>query len=330
MVNARLVLLRWKMESRAWLEAMWEGRWFGIALTGICAMVCVYLQWEVPGPGVSVAVMGVAAALMTARTKASGAEKVVWMLIITSLLLSEVLAIRKDRAAHDDQLANILREEVEARRESKAKFRDIGNGINDQSQLSQKQFKATVQQQSQQFEATMKKAQIGIDEMTGGDSYAIVFPFVSSATDNTFKLHARLCDKCEYSLQHVSISMQTVDQMSLEISKETMIYQGMIDHDYLTSLAPATVSPAPTGETTYKFTILSRSKPILEDLKVRFNPQLKKWEYSWHIVREEKPFHLTKGKDKAVARVVRVLEDQDWTSDVTVPFDFSTVTVKPH
>ena len=59
MVNPRLLLLRWKMESQAWLEAIWEERWFGIAITGAFAAGCIYLQWAIQSPGVSVAVMGV-------------------------------------------------------------------------------------------------------------------------------------------------------------------------------------------------------------------------------------------------------------------------------
>lgn len=103
-----------KLKYTRWLEAVWEGRWFGIALTGACVVACIYLQWHIQQPGVSVAVMGVAAALMTARTKASGPEKVAWMLIITSLLVSEVLAIREDRRKNDEQVAKLWYEEVAA------------------------------------------------------------------------------------------------------------------------------------------------------------------------------------------------------------------------
>ncbi|MGB2604396.1 MAG: hypothetical protein WBC78_12435 [Candidatus Sulfotelmatobacter sp.] len=114
MASLRLVLLRWKIEVRAWLEGIWESRWSGIALTGMATLVCAVLSWWIPSPGVSVAFMGVAAAMMTARTKATGTEKAVWMLIISTLLVSEVLAIRKDRREHDEQTARLLQLEKES------------------------------------------------------------------------------------------------------------------------------------------------------------------------------------------------------------------------
>src|ERR1700691_1393278 len=97
MAGLYLRLLHWKIATHAWLEAIWEDRRSGIALTGLYVPICAALVWWIPAPGVSVAIMGVAAALMTARTKASGTEKAVWMLIISCLLVIEVLAIRRDR-----------------------------------------------------------------------------------------------------------------------------------------------------------------------------------------------------------------------------------------
>src|ERR1700683_4090842 len=97
MVRLRLLELRLKMKSRAWLEAMWKGRWCGIVLTGAATITCAFLFYFVPPPGVSVAVMGVTAAIMTARIKPTGPEKAAWMLIISALLVIEVSAIKEER-----------------------------------------------------------------------------------------------------------------------------------------------------------------------------------------------------------------------------------------
>jgi hypothetical protein len=102
MVSLRLLLLRWKIELHERLETIWENRWFGIAITSAFTICAGYFLLAVPPPGVSVAVLGVAAALMAGRTKATGAEKAAWMLIISTLLVIEVLAIRKDRREHDE------------------------------------------------------------------------------------------------------------------------------------------------------------------------------------------------------------------------------------
>ena len=113
MIRFGLLLLRWKMELHGRLEAVWEGRRAGLALLACGTVVAGCLEHWVPAPGVAVAAMGVLAALMAARTKASGAEKAIWMLLISSLLVIEVLAIRKDRQVHDAELANLLSEEDE-------------------------------------------------------------------------------------------------------------------------------------------------------------------------------------------------------------------------
>src|SRR5258707_14918153 len=69
------------------LEAVWEGRWCGIVLTGAATIACAFLFYLVPLPGVSVAVMGVTAGIIAARTKDTGVEKAPCMVIISPLLV---------------------------------------------------------------------------------------------------------------------------------------------------------------------------------------------------------------------------------------------------
>src|SRR5205814_5911959 len=72
MLSINLQLLRWKLQVQGKLESMWENRWAGVALTSVGAVFAVYLEFSVPPPGVSIAAMGVAAAFMAGRTKATG------------------------------------------------------------------------------------------------------------------------------------------------------------------------------------------------------------------------------------------------------------------
>lgn len=156
MANPYLLLLRWKIEAHAWLESVWEGRWSGIALTSMGAVACGLLVWKVPAPGVSVAVLGAAAALMTARTKATGAEKAVWMLIISCLLVIEMLAIRKDRKENNDRMTALLTEEITARSEAKVHFESIGGGIKGTIEQSQKHFDTTMAGMKSLLETTQE------------------------------------------------------------------------------------------------------------------------------------------------------------------------------
>jgi hypothetical protein len=211
MVGPHLTLLRWKIESRAWLEGVWENRWSGIALTSCGAVVCAFLVWRIPAPGVSVAVMGVGAALMTARTKASGAEKAVWMLIITSSLVIEVLAIRKDRHEHDESLATLLAEEVGARKDAKTNFGEIGAGI-----------QATIERSDEHFEATMDRssrimAGIGdaIRTETGGDSFA----FITLAPQPNQQFLVTITSHGKYPLREIRITMMDEERRVLAMQE---------------------------------------------------------------------------------------------------------------
>ena len=324
MASFRLELLRWKMEVHAWLEAVWEGRWFGIALTSLCTAVCVYLQWKIPEPGVSVAFMGVAAALMTARTKASGPEKAVWMLIITSLLVSEVLAIRKDREANNGQMARLLSEEIAARGEAKTNFQGIGNGIKDAITQSDRQFNETMTQQSAHFDATMAKAQVNIDEITGGDSYLVVYPGFSPTTNSEFQIIVAVCHKCpQYSIQNARVFLQP-DMMSGENGQ--LVYQGTVDPGQAV-LSETKIMPNPIGETYYKITVFARNKPTFELLKVRHNDSLGRWEFSWHIERQVKRPHLNLKTQIAEGEVRKVLDDMPWNSSIKARVNPATITV---
>jgi hypothetical protein len=150
------------------LEALWDARWFGITATSIAALLGACFIVFIPVPGVSVAVLGVAAAMMSLRPKATGVEKATWMLILAAFLVIEVLAIRKDRAES-------YRAQVEALREEREHFAEVGNGIKSVVTQAQNQFQSTMQQsarviglQSQSLDSLSNN----LGTLTGGQSYA--------------------------------------------------------------------------------------------------------------------------------------------------------------
>jgi hypothetical protein len=82
----------------------------------------------------------------------------------------EVIAIRKDRREHDESLARLLSEEVDARTEAKNNFTNIAQGI-----------QTTISQSSQEFDQTMRRSNTivagvadSIKVQTGGDSFAFI------------------------------------------------------------------------------------------------------------------------------------------------------------
>jgi hypothetical protein len=223
MANLRLVLLRWKMESRAWLEAIWEGRWSGIVLTGAATIVCACLFYLVPAPGVSVAVMGVTAAIMAARTKATGAEKAAWMLIISALLVIEVGAIKKER---------FFNEQTEKSRaeEERQHFGVIGQGIETTITQSQKQFEETIGLGQQQFNATLdtEKGNLAqtlrglketVNAATGGDSFCYVILVPDYGYGANGSVPSSIIQQGKYPLTNVTASI-TDDDMIVKYLNE--------------------------------------------------------------------------------------------------------------
>jgi hypothetical protein len=135
MVNPKLLRLRRRATET--LQDVWQKRWAGIALTSIVTVILAYLVFRIPPPGVAVAVMGVVAALMAGREKhATATEKAAWMLIISTLLVIEVLAIHKDRRENQEAQAKVRWQEA-------ASFSEIGKGIQQSIKESQRQFEAT-------------------------------------------------------------------------------------------------------------------------------------------------------------------------------------------
>lgn len=158
MLRADLLVLRWAVKVREMSEQVWEHKRVGFVLVLAGAVLSAYWLFRIPAPGYSVTVMGVAAALMAARTKATGYEKAGWMLLMFALLFVELRAIRKDRLGSEAKQA-------QAEKDLKQNFSDIGEGI-----------KVSIAESDRNFAATMGKTNQVLENITGGDSFAYVSP----------------------------------------------------------------------------------------------------------------------------------------------------------
>jgi len=170
MVRLRLLVLRWAIELRNKVEALWSSHAFGMWLVFVgMAVSSVLLYWP-PAPGIGVAVMGISAALMTARKEPTAWEKAGWTFMMFALLLVEVLAIRKDRREHDEQVRTLLQQGSDIKIQAQTKFTEIGgnlkSGIEGILDQSHKQFEDTVQRESRHFDATLAKQQELAESLT--------------------------------------------------------------------------------------------------------------------------------------------------------------------
>jgi len=155
----------------------------------VCRMYCTlqFLWLWHPPVGVWIGVLGllgVIVPLIRDLSKIGRREKAVWTLVMFVLLLLEIKSVYQDRNEHD-------REQSEARERETKSFETIASGVNNAITQSEKQFRETVAQQSRDFDAVMARAEINTSEITGGNSYIIVYPLFESAPSTTFPLIQR-------------------------------------------------------------------------------------------------------------------------------------------
>jgi len=122
----------------------------------------VLLHWY-PPVGVFIAILGllgIVVPLIRDLAKMGKWEKSVWTFVMFALMLLELRSIYLDRRAHDT-------EQARARAEQLQHFKEIGEGI-----------KASIADSDRKFAATMGKENQVLENITGGNSFAIVTPQV--------------------------------------------------------------------------------------------------------------------------------------------------------
>ena len=173
---------------------IWLSHRFGMWLVFVCLTITACLLHWLPSPGIGVAVMGIAAALMTARKDPTAWEKAAWTFAMFGLLVVEILAIRKDRREHDAQMKELLQQGVAIKTQAETKFDELGHGIKTGVagilQQSNQQFQSTLQQQNRQFAATMSGLNENLNVTSGDGSFC--FLRLASAKLKTSELGQQL------------------------------------------------------------------------------------------------------------------------------------------
>jgi hypothetical protein len=146
---------------RAWeekAEEIWKSWPMAVLLCGSGAVAAIWAWRSVPAPGISIAILGLVAAVMSLRGEMRPLEKAAWMLIISVLLVAEIQSIRTDRIRADNQA------------KSDRQAQDTA------FELVLKKEDAQLQETLQGFDSVRRLAKKSIENQTGGDSYAYVTP----------------------------------------------------------------------------------------------------------------------------------------------------------
>jgi hypothetical protein len=128
-------------------------------------------------PGVFTLVLAVVATLMASRKDPNPKVTAGFIAAIFMLMIGEIWMMGIDRSKHEEEMANQNTAASNDRDRQNRAFKKVADGID-----------AAIFQGQQQFEMTIRKTNQVLGNITGGDSYAAVFPLHSYAPDGTVSL----------------------------------------------------------------------------------------------------------------------------------------------
>ncbi len=288
-------------------DSPWHKKPLSVLALYLFIAVLAYWEKHIPSPGEAVAALGVAAAAMSIRGEMQGKEKVAWMLLLFAFLSLELTSINTERRANEEM-------QSQARWQEAQRFQkigdDISSGLKDVVAQSEQQFKKTIQQQSRQFASTMKIEQQNVDQITGGQSYAIVLPDTTDSTASALQIGITMCITCEESIEG-RVYVQEIE-FGKAINHNDLVFQGRINPHSM-FMMERKLPVLQDRVKIYQISVIARNKPTFEFLKIRFNQEEKHWEFSYSIMREEKQSHLNPKTQMAEGEVLKVLvKDTGW------------------
>ena len=282
-------------------------RQYGFAVSQLI-FLAVSLYWitswsHLPPPGWAVALLALAAALMSIHQGMGDRQKIIWIAVMGLCFVTEIRAIIKDRqeatalalkerSAQDLAFKQILDQEI-------ADFKVTESTLKDANKKSQEHFETTINAANEvlaKAKVAAKEASEGVANLTGGDSYVVVFPVFISVQEgtNVFRVFAQIGKNSErHILQDVTIMVRKmpiddskwfssfVDQLKGK-SSDNIAFGGTILPRVASPLS-TTISPDPSSVTSYFINATTRSKSIIEVLQVRYIKSTDQWQYSYEV-----------------------------------------------
>jgi hypothetical protein len=155
-------------QSRA--EKLWKSSALGYVLCAISFAAACWALYSTPLPGISIAILGAVAAVMSLRPDMRPPEKALWMIVVGVLLASEMRAIRADRKNADTQ-------SLKDRKEQDSAFSAIRQREDQSLNKTLEGFKAQSDSTNAILEKTQKITDLSernLENITGGKSFLIL------------------------------------------------------------------------------------------------------------------------------------------------------------
>lgn len=262
--------------ERKW-ERIWNGRAAVRVLTIIGAGCAIWSNICLPLPGVSVAILGAMAVIMSIGPRMRWPEKTAWMVLIFAMLLAEIHSIRFDRATNDAAQEKI-------RDAENKKFDTIAQGLKDSIDVSKAQYGSTIDHVNRVLDKTQQAADLAkesVENITGGKAYLVLTQLMP------------LPEKVNPQLSWTAFILgnRTVWDVQVQEFEEPNQPQGWPNRTI--NLGPVSSKwsqnllsesmPSRDKVNVYHFTVMSRNMITTEEVKLRFDPSMNEWEGRWKV-----------------------------------------------
>lgn len=208
----------------------------------------VFLSWSLhwwrnpPAPGKAVLLLALVATIVTVLPKMTGSQRLVWLLIAFTLFGVEYRSIDKDRAGHD-------KEQKEARQQETQNFQDIGKGIKQAINQSQRQFNETMKG----FRTSIDRIDYGVNVSSGGNSFC----YLQLGINDKGEVWRMVVLEGEYPLHNVSVRFVDQDDPNAGPFSGEMTFIGDLARSVAKPLHPISIASRPEWNFLVEFTALN-------------------------------------------------------------------------
>jgi hypothetical protein len=247
-----------------------------------------------PPVGVYIAVLGLLGVLVPLFRdlgRIGRKERAIWTFLVFGLVLLEIKSIYQDRSEHDAQ-------QRQERQEQLDRFKEISDGLSAAINKSEDQFQKTMDQTRTLIDSSThiaRMAKQSVDELTGGDSYAVVTPILYPLESRP-EFRLTLYVRGRYPISDADIELTKLPDVEFGTRRQleellqgkptntVPIFKGKVEPTRAQFL-PQTIVGSTTSVTEYIITVNARNGETVENLKVRWDESNSRWEYKVEVGR---------------------------------------------
>lgn len=312
----------WGTADRFWNTS--RGLAWLLSLCGIS--VAIWTAFRPQSPGIAIGLLALAAGIMSVRPQMHTAEKFAWVAVLIALAVLEVKAIGRA-----DQQANT------ERNHQNEEFQHMADGLTQSLKLSEREYASTiahVDTAASRAQAATETANRAVVNITGGDSYAYVYPDYIDGQDPRVPVNLKIHNAGKYMLTGLQIKIGKVERgsydpltvLSTGIDQLVMVNYRFV---YVGTIAPQEGEIIPNygfvpdlnadGTAYYHMYINAQNRGVQEELYLRRSRNGRSLAYMFTVHTFADGAHRT--TDVLIkGRWMRYLKQTDWTEPIHVDF----------